>query len=135
MLPETFIAEFDDCAHEGPLRSTNNPCLDIDMEVDWEQERLNRERAIERVLSERDSNHIKEGIESYKRDLPQMLREQKERHVVAYDGSQRVGIAKTREELLTELKRKGLANNSSVFIKIISSLEDKKESFCSSNHR
>ena len=44
----------------------------------------------------------------------------------------RVGIAKTREILLADLKRKGLASNKSLFIKIVSSLEDKENS-CTSN--
>jgi len=100
------------------------------MEIDWEQERLNRESAIERMLSERNPDRIREGIEAYKRDLPQLLRTDKERHVAAYDGGTQVGIAKTREKLLIELEQKGLANNKSLFIKIISSLEDNEEKFC-----
>jgi hypothetical protein len=68
------------------------------MDIDWEQTRLNQEKAIKELLSQRDPKHINEGIEAYKRDLPQLLRDDRERYAVAYDGSVRVGIAKTREK-------------------------------------
>jgi len=105
------------------------------MDVDWEQERLRQDKAIERILAERDPKRVEEGIEAYKRDLPQLLRDDKERYAVAYDGSSRVGIAETRERLLADLKRRGLANNKNLFIKIVSSLEDNRETSCSSNLR
>jgi hypothetical protein len=133
-MPEAFIAEVDECAQGTPSHPASNKCLDTDMEIDWDQERLRHEKAIERILSERDPKRIKEGIEAYKRDLPQLLRDDKEQHAVAYDGSTRVGIARTRAELLADLKRRGLENNKSLFVKIVSSLEDDKETSCLSNH-
>jgi hypothetical protein len=134
-MPESFIAEVDDCA-PGTLShpATNKWGVDMEMETDWEQERLAQEKTIQRILSQRDPKRIKEAIEAYKRDLPQLLRDDKERCVVAYDGSTQVGIAESREKLLADLKRKGLANNNNLFIKIVSSLKDSKETSCSSNH-
>jgi hypothetical protein len=133
-MVEAFIAEVDDCTPGRSSHSASNPCGDIDMEIDWEQESLSQQKDIERILSERDPKRIKEAIEAYKRDLPQLLRDDKERYAVAYDGSNRVGIAKTRQNLLADLKRRGLENNKSLFIKIVSSLEDNKEVLCTSTH-
>jgi hypothetical protein len=104
------------------------------MDIDWEQERLNQDQAMARLLAGRDPKRIKEGIEAYKRDLPQLLREDKERYAVAYDGGLRIGIAETRASLLADLKRRGLGDNKSLFIKIVSRLEDREPS-CASNHR
>src|SRR5438093_1909604 len=109
-MPEAFIAEVDDCASGTPSHPANNQ-WGADMDIDWEQERLRQDKAIERILAERDPQRVKEGIEAYKRDLPQLLRDDKERYAVAYDGSNRVGIAETRESLLADLERRGLANN------------------------
>lgn len=132
-MVEDFSAEGDDRASGTSSHSANNPCGGVDMEIDWEQVRPNQEKAINELLSQRDPEHIKEGIEAYNRDLPHLLRDNKERYAVAYDGSVRVGIAKTREKLLADLKRKGLANNKSLFVKIVSSMEDREKS-CASNH-
>lgn len=104
------------------------------MDTDWEQDRLAREKAMGLMLSGRDPRRVEEGIEAYKRDLPQLLGDDKEQYAVAYDGNTQVGIAKTREKLLADLKRKGLGNNKSLFIKIVSSLEDTKENSCFCNH-
>jgi hypothetical protein len=133
-MVEAFIAEVDDCAPGSSSHSAISPCGDIDMEIDWEQERLNQQKAIEQMLSERNPERIKQAIEAYKRDLPQLLRDDKGRYAVAYDGSTRVGIAKTRQNLLADLKRKGLENNKNLFIKIVSGLEDSKEVLCTSTH-
>ncbi len=133
-MPEAFIAEVDDCAPRTPSHPANNQ-QGADMDIDWEQERLRQDKAIERILAERDPKRVEEGIEAYQRDLPQLLRDDKERYAIAYDGSNRVGIAETCESLLADLKRRGLANNKNLFIKIISSLEDNRETSCSSNLR
>jgi hypothetical protein len=132
-MPQSFVAAEADRPSGMPPQPANS-LRGGDMDINWEQERLNHDKAIEHVLSDRDPRRIEEGIEAYKRDLPQLLRDDKERHVVAYDGSTRVGIAETREQLLTELERKGLADEKSLFIKIVSSLEDNREDSCSSSH-
>src|ERR1700728_2335325 len=98
-MPQSFLAEVSDCTPEMPSPPANN-LWGEDMEIDWEQERLGHEKAIDRILAQRDPARIRAGIEAYNRELPQLLRDDKERHVVAYDGSTRVGIAKSREELL-----------------------------------
>jgi hypothetical protein len=134
-MSEASMAEIEDRTPDLPPDAAEKPYRDIDTEIDWEQERLNRDKAIERMLSGRNSDLIKVGIAAYRRELPELLRAQKERHVVAYEGSTRVGIARTREQLFVELKRRGLADGASLFIKIISRLEDNKEDSRASDHR
>ena len=105
------------------------------MDTDWKEDRLKRDKIYKELLAGRNPQRIKQGIEAYKRDLPQLLSDHKERYVVAYDGDTRVSIAATREKLLADLKHKGVSDHANLFIKIVSSLEHKRESMSSHSHR
>lgn len=96
--------------------------------MDIKQERVDREEAIDRILAQSDPQRIKAGVEAYNRDLPQLLKDGKERHVVAYDGAKQVAIAETRAALFAELKKQGIANNKSILIKLISSQPEREGS-------
>jgi hypothetical protein len=132
MTSKTLGSGVDEWTPDESSPGGTGRCRGVDMETDWEHARLEYERTIEQMLSERNAPRVKQAIEAYKRDLPQLLREDKARHFVAYDGNTRVGLAKTREKLLAELKRKGFAGNRSLFIKIISALEDSVDTSSSS---
>jgi hypothetical protein len=113
------------------VHNENPDYWQLDLETDWNEDRIARDRMYEEMLAWRNPERIRQGIEAYTRDLPQLLRDQKERFVVAYDGDTRVGIATTREKLLTQLKQRGISKHDSLFIKIVASLEDKRESMSS----
>ena len=59
-MPEAFIAEVDDCAPRTPSHPANNQA-GADMDIDWEQERLRQDKAIERILAERDPSVSRKG--------------------------------------------------------------------------
>jgi len=130
-MNETLMPEVDEFAPETPVHNQNPDYWQIDMDTDWNEDRITRDRMYEEMLACRNPEKINQGIDAYTRDLPQLLRDQKERFVVAYDGATRVGIATTREKLLAELKQHGISKHDSLFIKIVTSLEDKRESMSS----
>jgi hypothetical protein len=133
-MPDAFMAEIDDRAPEIRGQGINRECWHRDMDTDWNEDRAQREQMYRKMLAGRDSKKIKQGIEAYKRDLPQLLRDEKQRHVVAYDGNTRVGIASTREKLLVELNQKGISDYTNLFIKVVTKPQDKRESLLSQSH-
>jgi hypothetical protein len=134
-VPDTFMTETDASSSETPVHVANPQCWYDDLDTDWDEDRMKRDKAYDAVLARRNPNKFKEGIEAYRRDLPQLLRDQKDRWVVAYDGDTRIGIATTREQLIVALKQIGIANHDSLFIKIVSGLGDKRESMSSHGER
>ena len=133
MIPDTFVAEVGDCA-ETPVPSANAQSWPTDMDTDWNEDRVARDKMYKGQFAGRNHKRIKQGIEAYKRDLAQLLRDRKERHLVAYDGDTQVGMATTREKLLAELEQNGISDRNNLFIKVVSNLEDKRESMLSQNH-
>jgi hypothetical protein len=134
-MPDTFMAEVESHTTDETDGNYHNGLWSVDMEIDWDKEQDDLEKLYAQMLSGRNPERIKRGIEAYKRDLPQLVRDQKEHYVVAYDGDTRVGMEKTREKLLSELKRQGVSKNKNLFIKIVSSLEDSKETLSSCHER
>src|SRR4051812_14245801 len=58
-----------------------------------------REAEIQPILSRRKPELIRQGIEAYKRDLPQLLAENRCRQMVAYRGSEMVATGATERQL------------------------------------
>lgn len=133
---ETLIAEFEEDT-DASLKSAADKCRNDDMDIDWDKKRAELDNIYQRTFAGRDPERIRLGIEAYKRDLPQLIRDQKESYVVAYDGDACIGIEKTQEKLMAELKKNGLglSKQPSLFIKVVSNLEDGRESMSSRSQR
>lgn len=87
-----------------------------DMINDLKRDRDLRDAEIKRIVAERDPELIKEGIETYNRDLPRLLDAKKENYHVAYRGNSRIGIAPTREKLKKLLASKNYTKRGELFI-------------------
>jgi hypothetical protein len=80
--------------------------------------RLDRERKLIAAVAGRNPESIRRGMEAYNRDLPALLAANLEQQVVAYQEDQRVGMAPTRDQLIQQLREKGL-DWRQLFIKIV----------------
>jgi hypothetical protein len=134
-MPDTFMAETDECAAGTSTQISNVEAWDADMDTDWELDQVKRDKLYEEMVSRGSLERTQQSIEAYKRDLPQLLRDQKERYVVAYDGDRQLGIASSRAKLLAELRNNGVSDYNGLFIKVVSSLENNRESMSSYNQK
>jgi hypothetical protein len=82
-----------------------------------------REAEIKRIVSQRNLPLIEEGVEAYKRDLPQLLSENRYRQLVAYRGSELVAFGSTHRQLRRRLEKKGFTNRGELFIISVAPLE------------
>ena len=82
-----------------------------------------REAEIQRVLAQRKPELRKQGIEEYKRDLPRLLAENRERQKVAYRGNEIIAFAATFRQLKKRLAQKGFTNWGELWVTSIAPLD------------
>ena len=121
---EEYIADFDENTFEAS-HPTGLEGEDESMEFNVERERAEGRIEMRRLLAEPTAEIVRQGIEAYKRDLPKLLAKGEEQNLVAYHGEKRLGIAATREVLLTELEKGGiLESEPGLYIKKIRRPDD-----------
>jgi hypothetical protein len=81
-----------------------------DEEINAREDFVNRRLTPENVVL------IREGIEAYKAERPQLIEDHKCRQMVAYRGSERVALAPTDRELEEILKQKRIEDRGGLFI-------------------
>ena len=94
------------------------PMPSAEVEYDPELARMFKEREaeIQRILARENRELIQQGIEAYKRDLPRLLAENRERQKVAYRGNEIVGFGATFRQLKKRLAKKGFTDWGELFM-------------------
>jgi hypothetical protein len=82
-----------------------------------------RNAELKRALARTDPKGIAASIKAYRHELPQLLAEDHEGHVVAYCDGRRVDIAQSRDGIQAILEAKKLANHGGLFVTRITSTD------------
>ena len=95
------------------------------VEYDPELARIFKEREaeIQRIVAQRNPELIQQGIETFKRDLPRLLAQNRYRQLVAYRGNELIAFGVTDRQLKRRLAKKGFTNRGELFITCIAPLE------------
>ena len=88
--------------------------------MDAHTEKLEGLEALQSVLPERNMRRVQEGVEAYKRDRENLLKEKKMNHVVAYSGPEQVAMARTHGKLQSMLLKIKDLKRSDLFITCVS---------------
>jgi hypothetical protein len=88
-----------------------------------DEEIRTRKSRIDRILTQETMALIQQGIEAYKRDLPQLLEANEYGHMVAYEADKQVALAPTDRKLKKILAGKNLVGRADLFITYIAPLD------------
>ncbi len=112
------VAGIEEVEPDPPMHSTP-------VEYDPEIARLLKERRaeVQRIVARRKPELIQQGVEAYKRDLPQLLAENRYLEQVAYRGNELVAFGATDRQLRKRLAKKGFTDWGELFVTTIEPLE------------
>jgi hypothetical protein len=108
-------------SHINKAQSKNGR-TDISTDITNEEIQAHWEE-VERIVSRRDPVLIQQGFETYIRELPQLLTENREGQMVAYSGNARVAIAPTDRRLRLMLAKGGFNETGKLFITCVTSVD------------
>lgn len=115
------IDEDDEVRSEDPSSDMHSTRVESDPEPD----RLFKEReaVLDRILAQRKPELIQQGYETYLRDLPRLLAEDRYLQRVAYRGNEMVAIAPTGRKLWKKLEKLGLTDRGEIFETVVEPLD------------
>jgi hypothetical protein len=120
------LAVLEPVAWSPRLHPHSNGCKDDNMSPNLSEERAKRDEAIREVLKKRDQPMINEGMNTYLRDLPQLLAKHRN-DMVAYRGAEQLAIAPSSKKLHHLLRRQGIEDEGNLFITCVVSLGDDQD--------